>query len=247
MNLLIDLGNSRIKWAVAEGAELRERGAAHYAGRRLTDVLETMVRIDGSLRQGLVASVAGRGVNRELVSWFQRRYRLEPSFVHAQAAGFGIVNAYPEPDRMGADRWAALIGARRRTSDAVSVVDCGTAITVDFLNHHGQHLGGLIGPGILTMRRALYGATAGIPDEGEGAVTPLATDTRSAVTAGTLYAAAAFVDRVHAEVEREQAGPLPCLITGGDAPLLQPLLQARSEWARDLVLEGLACILHWRP
>ncbi|HET7370615.1 MAG TPA: type III pantothenate kinase [Gammaproteobacteria bacterium] len=241
MNLLIDLGNSRIKWAWSDGSGLRDRGAARYGGRPLAEVLEPMAS-DEAPRRVVVASVAARTINDELTIWLRGRYHLAPTLLRAEAAAFGVRNAYKEPARLGVDRWAALIGARHRTDDDVCVIDCGTAITVDLLDAGGQHRGGLIGPGILTMRRALYGATAGIPDEGEGAVTPLATDTRSAVTAGSLYAAAAFVERAHAEMERECGRALTCLMTGGDATVLQPLLQMQYERVPDLVLEGLAVV-----
>ncbi|HET7586449.1 MAG TPA: type III pantothenate kinase [Gammaproteobacteria bacterium] len=246
MNLLIDLGNSRIKWAWSEGAALRQQGAAYYAGRPLAEALEEIASGGVAPDRVVVASVAARGTNDELSAWLGGRYELTPMLVRAEAVAHGITNAYREPGRLGADRWAALVGARQRAAGDVCVVDCGTAITIDMLDARGQHRGGLIGPGVLTMRHALYGATAGIPDEGEGAITPLGTDTRSAVTAGTLYAAAAFVDRVHAEMEHESGRPLPCLITGGDALVLQPLLQKEYESTPDLVLEGLAVIANDR-
>ncbi|HET6655307.1 MAG TPA: type III pantothenate kinase [Gammaproteobacteria bacterium] len=242
MNLLIDLGNSRIKWAWADGTTLREQGAARYAGRPLAAVLEQMASDGVVVERAVVASVAARTINDELSDWLAEHYRLTATLVRAEAAAFGVTNAYAEPGRLGADRWAALIGARQRTTDAVCVVDCGTAITIDMLDAGGRHRGGLIGPGIMTMRRALYGAAAGISDEGEGLVTPLASDTRSAVTAGTVYAAAAFVDRVHSELEREWGRMLRCLITGGEAATLQPLLRMKCKPAPDLVLEGLAVI-----
>ncbi|HET7568972.1 MAG TPA: type III pantothenate kinase [Gammaproteobacteria bacterium] len=240
MNLLIDIGNSRIKWAFADGATLGETQVAPT--RPFPDgfaaigaMSETPVRI-------ICANVAGAEAAEAVTAWADERYSLAPILLRAEGHAFGIRNAYGEPDRLGADRWAALIGARRRSDKAVCVVDCGTAITVDLLDDDGRHRGGLIGPGVATMRRALYGTTAGIADEGEGAVAPLAADTRSAVTAGTLYMAAAFIDRARAETEATLARDVPCLLTGGDAPILAPLLRGRYEMAPDLVLEGLAVI-----
>lgn len=242
MNLLIDIGNSRIKWAFAEGARLRERSAVYYVGQPLAD---TFADIWGGLTapvQVFCVNVAGQEVERGLEAWFRVHYGVVPTLVSSPIRGFGVHNAYREPVRLGADRWAALVAARRRVAKALCIVDCGTAITIDALDDDGRHLGGLIAPGVVTMRRALYGATAGIPDEGEGVVAPLAADTRSAVTAGTLYAAAAFIDRGRGEIERHIGRRLPCLLTGGGADVLAPLLDEGCEPAPDLVLEGLAII-----
>lgn len=241
MNLLIDLGNSRVKWAWADNITLRECGSRDYTGSRgAADALGHSVAMAVQPERVAVASVAGCYVTEAVAQWSQTRFDTQPLMVRAQSAAFGIINAYTQPQRLGADRWAALIGAYRRTQAPVCVVDCGTAITIDVLGGGGRHHGGLIAPGFQTMRRALYGATAGIPDEGQGRPTPPAVDTRSAVTAGTLYAAAAFVDRAHSELEREYGEPLPCLITGGEMDALRPLLQMRTEPAPHLVLEGLA-------
>ncbi|HET6724670.1 MAG TPA: type III pantothenate kinase [Gammaproteobacteria bacterium] len=241
MNLLIDIGNSRAKWAWWDGAELAGEGAP-YSGGAIKAVFE-QIGAGGASPDSIVAvSVAGAAVDAELAAWCVARFRLAPMMVKSQPAGYGITNGYARAERLGADRWTAMIGARQRTTDAVCVVDCGTAITLDFLDAAGRHRGGLIAPGIAAMRRALYKSAAGIADEGEGEQTPLATDTPSAVTAGTLYAAAAFVDRARAGMEQRVGASVRALITGGEATVLAPLLQGPFEAAPDLVLEGLAAI-----
>lgn len=241
MNLLIDIGNSRVKWAWWDGAGLAGEGMP-YSGGAIKDAFER-IGAEGAAPDRIVAvSVAGAPVDAELAAWCLARFRLAPTMVKAQPAGHGITNGYAQAERLGADRWAAMIGARQRTTDAVCVVDCGTAITVDFLDAAGRHHGGLIAPGVAAMRRALYNSAAGIADEGEGERTPIATDTRSAITAGTVYAAAAFVDRARGGMEQRIGGAIRAMITGGEAAILAPLLQGAFEAAPDLVLEGLAAI-----
>ncbi|HET7307064.1 MAG TPA: type III pantothenate kinase [Gammaproteobacteria bacterium] len=240
MNLLIDIGNSRIKWAVANGTKL---GETHVAPTRPFPVGFAAIGAMPDMPARIVcANVAGAEAAEAVTAWANERYSLTPVLLQAEEQAFGVRNAYGRPERLGADRWAALIGARWRSNQAVCVIDCGTAITVDLLDDDGHHRGGLIGPGVATMRRALYGTTAGIADEGEGVMAPLAADTRSAVTAGTLYMAAAFIDRARTEIEAMRARDLPCLLTGGDATVVAPLLSGRYEMAPDLVLEGLAVI-----
>lgn len=243
MNLLIDIGNSRVKWAWWDGTRLSGHGA-YSSGGALGEVLDAVgTGTAAALPDRIVAvSVAGAAVEAELAAACLARFRSTPMMVKPQATGFGITNGYPLVERLGADRWVAMIGARRRTTDAVCVVDCGTAITVDFLDAGGQHRGGVIAPGVAAMRRVLYESAAGIADEGTGEVTPMATDTRSAVTSGALYAAAAFVDRARFEMAQRSGRDLGALITGGEAPALAPLLQGAFEAAPNLVLEGLAAI-----
>lgn len=242
MNLVIDIGNSRIKWALAENSHLRAPGAVYYPGRPLADVFAAAWAALEPPARVVCTCVAGGQVRASLTEWFRTQDGVNPEFVSAQAEGFGVRNGYREPARLGADRWAALIGARRREPQAVCIVDCGTAITLDALDDDGRHLGGLIAPGAMTMRRALYEAAAGIVDEGEGALTPLAADTRSGVAAGTLYAAAAFIDRGCAEMEQAAGRALPRLVTGGGAGAIRPLLKGAYAPVPDLVLEGLAVI-----
>lgn len=242
MNLVIDIGNSRIKWASTENSRLHGPGAVYYPGRPLAEVFTGAWGALEPPSRVVCTCVAGGQIGASLADWLRARYGVSTEFVSAQAEGFGVRNGYREPDRLGADRWAALIGARRREPRAVCVVDCGTAITIDALADDGRHLGGLIAPGVMTMRRALYEAAAGIVDEGEGELTPLAADTRSGVSAGTLYAAAAFIDRGCAEIEQAAGHAMSRLLTGGGADVLRPLLKGTYAPVPDLVLEGLAVI-----
>ena len=142
---------------------------------------------------------------------------------------------------------ADVVAAHASQRGACCVVDCGTAITLDVLAGDGLHLGGLILPGITSMRRSLTKDTAGIRDvEGEPRIL-LARSTGAAVAAGTLYAAVALVDRVVNDVANELHQPVACLITGGDAPQVRPLLAVHSVLRQDLVLHGLALLAGVAP
>jgi type III pantothenate kinase len=157
------------------------------------------------------------------------------------------VNGYTDPQRLGADRWAAVIGAFHSIGGPSCVIDAGTAITVDAVDKAGRHLGGLIAPGPQTTRRALAGATAALRDLGEGELALLCKDTRSAVTSGGWYAAAGFIEHIAAMLRKELGSELKFLLTGGDAERLKELLRTPLTLAPDLVLQGLAVLAGERP
>lgn len=245
MILLVDIGNTRIKWGCLEdealsqlGQEIRPDGAFDVFARSAWATLSPPQRV-------IVSNVAGPAVADALASFVSQEWQITPEFVVPSAQGQGVTNAYPEPQKLGADRWAALIGARSLMGNrACLIVDAGTAITIDILTPQGKHQGGLIVPGIEMMRRVLTQDTALIncdhplPNISQDL---LAMDTASAVKAGSLYAALAVIDRVAADVGSAIILG-DSLITGGDADTLLPLLSGRFKHEPNLVLKGLALI-----
>lgn len=113
----------------------------------------------------LIVSVAGHSVRAALAHWIQQTWAIDAEFAAPSAAAFGVRNAYAEPERMGADRWVAMIAARALTGQTSYIVDCGTAVVRRALAADGQHLGGVIFPGIRLMREALYRETRQIPQK----------------------------------------------------------------------------------
>jgi type III pantothenate kinase len=182
-----------------------------------------------------------------LDGWVNQHWQLSVEYVHPAASGFGVTNAYSEPQDLGVDRWLAIIAAYQRAKGAVCVIDCGTALTVDVVDGKGQHLGGLILPGLGMMRDSLLQRAEGIdyepenePFSDDAVPTLLANDTQGAVEAGSLYASIAFIERVVADLEREVGQAMQVLLTGGDAPDIEPLLARELDYSPRLVLEGLA-------
>jgi type III pantothenate kinase len=239
--LLFDIGNSRVKWAWMEGARLHDHGSAvreQFDIRALADPASPPGRI-------VASNVAGQAYAARLTEAAKKRWGVMPEFIMAQARGYGISNAYHDPQKLGADRWAALTGARHLSTGACCVVDCGTAVTVDVLDQDGQHLGGVIMPGLRLMRRALL-ETAQIaytPGAHESAhLTPFARDTHEAVNYGTLYAVIAGIERTVLDAVTTVSGDMSRFITGGDAARFLPLLGAGYRHEPHLVLQGLALI-----
>lgn len=239
--LLFDIGNSRVKWAWLEGARLYGHGSApreQFDVRAIAEPVSPPSRI-------VASNVAARLFAERFTDLVKKRWGMAPEFISADAQGYGVSNAYLEPRKLGADRWAALIGARSLYSGACCIVDCGTAITVDILDQDGRHLGGVIMPGLHLMRRALL-ETAQItyvPGAHEAVqLTPFARDTQEAVTHGTLYAVIAGIERAVAEAATTGTGDMTRFITGGDALRLLSLLEAGYRHEPHLVLQGLALI-----
>lgn len=241
MILLVDVGNSRLKWACAEGTRLVETGVAEHAGEGLAGCLEELAKVKKP-RRVVVSNVAGEASGAVLTGWTLGRWGLTPELVVARETLCGVRNAYTEPGRLGPDRWAALIGAWSRYRGAACVVDCGTAVTIDVLDGEGTHLGGLILPGIEMMRAALVAGTRGVRPVGEAEVALLARNTAGAVIGGTLYALVAAVDRIAEDVAAETGESPALVITGGDAKVLLPLLAGPWTHQPELVLQGLAVI-----
>ncbi|MGE5624949.1 MAG: type III pantothenate kinase [Bacillota bacterium] len=246
MTLLLDIGNTRIKWARLDGGRLHGHDAALHLDDQL---LKTLARaFDGPAPERVLAcNVAGPLVGQALTNLCHERYRLQPEFLIPAAEQAGVKNGYTDPARLGADRWAALIGAFHIYGGPSCVIDAGTAITVDALAKRGMHLGGLIAPGPQSMRRALAGATAGLPDQGEGEFALFAKDTKSGITSGGWQAAAGLVERMHALLTKELGKETRFILTGGDAERLMKLVSMQVEHCPDLVLRGLAVVAGARP
>ena len=236
MTLLLDIGNTRVKAAVLEGGALRHLGSVAYRAEGVADALEALA--PPSVGRAVAVVVAGPGVLGDLRSWAEARGVLVRQVTPSREAG-GVRCAYPRPERLGADRWAAVVGARAVTGQACLVVDAGSAITVDALDADGRHLGGFIIPGLALMAASLHRATgdleafsaASAPGRGAG----FPTDTRPAIEEGALLAAVGLV--------REAADRMPVspgiLLTGGDAEALAGLIEGATV-VPGLVLEGLA-------
>ena len=240
MNILIDLGNSRLKWA-QHAPGLWRTGAALLEGG--DDIVFLLNRVWGGIpapQKVIVCSVSTAQRLRALEQWVQTHWSVAPRIVFTQREQLGVINRYREPKQLGVDRWAALIGARGLTSSATCVVDCGTAVTVDALTEKGEFLGGVIFPGLRLLRDSLARGTEGIKAT-EGDVTDcLARSTADGAAAGTLYGLAGAVERLIDEYRPTLGATMKVLLTGGDAPQLAARLRVETISVPDLVLKGLA-------
>lgn len=186
--------------------------------------------------------------------WLQDDTPLTIENVVAQAQAYGVRCAYDTPAQLGADRWAALVAARVHVDGSSCVIDCGTAMTIDVLTADGRHAGGLIVPGLEMMRHGLTSSTGQIrADEEEvdvGHSLFTVHDTSSAVQAGIMAASEGAVQQVLEQCFADWRHLPKCVLTGGDAEVLLPLIQAVQvagtapvvTHEADWVLKGLAII-----
>ncbi len=240
--LLLDIGNTYLKWALLSGERRTETRRIHYQRRPVDDALS---RCWGELippGRILAASVGADPINAAIASWTAERWALTPRFLSSDAEALGVTNAYDEPRMLGVDRWLGLIAVREQTERPAVIADCGTAITLDALDSRGRHLGGLILPGLEMMHRALFEGT-NIPDrELPGPDRRLGRGTSEAIASGSGQAIAALIDRLVADVAREGRGETELVLTGSDAPRIQPLLDHRGRFEPDLVMQGLQTV-----
>jgi type III pantothenate kinase len=247
--LLVDIGNTRIKWSVWRGGRGGTQHAAAHAGWTSADFARRVLAGAGGISRVLVASVASARVNRRFTLAAGDRVACTPRFLRATRSAAGVVNAYREPWRLGVDRWAAIVAGHDyfHPARAVCVVDIGTAITLDLVDERGRHRGGLIVPGPQLMVESLLGGTSGIRRRaGAGAAKSrrgrFARTTRDALECGARQAAAAVIDRFVLEAGMALLRRPALLLTGGAVKQVVPALQTRHHVVPDLVLRGLALL-----
>jgi type III pantothenate kinase len=238
MNMLvIDAGNSRIKWGVADGngwlrrAWLATADAADFGGA--LKELPAPAHI-------VVSNVAGGRV-RDALSRALARYSVAPLWASGCDEQCGVSSGYADPAQLGSDRWAGLIGAWKlygHAGRACVVVNAGTTMTVDALSSEGVFLGGVIVPGLDLMRASLDSGTAQLKLQ-QGAFYYFPDNTADAIMSGAINALAGAIDRMRGYMEETgQGGPL-IVLSGGAAALIQPRLNTAVELVDNLVLEGL--------
>ena len=242
MNLLVDIGNTCIKWAVQDAESWKTGKPLLRQQKAFKDLARPAWKELAAPDRVIVSSVAGEDYRKSVQTWIKRRWKVAPEFLQARAQQCGVSNAYSAPERLGADRWAALLAVHAHYKEPAVVIDCGTPITIDAIARGGKHLGGLIVPGMDLMAKALTEHTPGvqIQDNDSQEVSLLACSTEAALAGGVLYTAVSLIDRVSADLRAELGGAVTVLITGGDAERISPLLSERSVCDPDLVLKGLA-------
>ena len=243
MILLIDIGNSRIKWAEWGADGLAQAHAAAYRPENLPEQFADLFRSCRDLRQVLVASVADQSLNEALVDWFRQQHNIAVVFAESQARQSGLINAYQQPRRLGVDRWLMMLALYRRMVGAFCVIGCGSAITLDLVAADGRHQGGLIMPGLEMMRQALITRTAAITQAPGQAAVDLADNTEDAVYSGCLQLAAQGLSGLVAGYRERFGDHLPCVVSGGDGERIAERMKVACDYEVDLVLKGLGTLL----
>ncbi len=234
----IDVGNSRIKWRSRIGGG-EARGIIDHE-RSLDRTQWPAVQI----RRIRISSVGSRDSTRRLGHWLQSHFGVTPEFAGTTRFAAGVTCGYEDPTRLGVDRWLSVLAARQLSKRPLMVVGLGTAGTLDFVDADGKHKGGFIVPGLRLMTEALFAGTADVrvSFEASSSQEP-GTNTPDAVRRGVV---SMFTDFINGSIRRFSAtcGEVPHVyLCGGDAGIIEPLIEVPVELRPELVLDGLALAL----
>ena len=249
--MAIDVGNTRLKWALYE--------TPHPAAALLAQGAEFLDHIDRQSHTAwarlpaparmLGCVVAGDAVKRRVEEQMEL-WDAPPQWVVSSAREAGLTNGYDHPTRLGCDRWVAMIGARQRMlaqgpARPLVVVMVGTAVTVEAIDAEGRFLGGLILPGHGIILRPLETATAGLHVP-TGEVRLFPTNTSDALTSGGTYAIAGAVERMVQHIIAHCGAEPACMMTGGAGWKMAPSMTRPFELVDNLIFDGLLTIASQR-
>tara|TARA_Y100000385_G_scaffold11537_1_gene11939 strand:+ start:82 stop:828 length:747 start_codon:yes stop_codon:yes gene_type:complete len=228
--LLLDVGNTTIKWRLAQAEGLLDQG-----GRTASDTHALCEALTGlAWSQAALTSVAGPSFDGDVIARLSEISDAPVRHGMAEASRSGLTNAYQPPESLGADRWFAMLGAWHEHKGPLCVVDAGTAITIDIVTSEGRHEGGYIIPGVNLMRQSLTNDTRLIDVKALAAPAILpGTDTAQCVNAGIWQAAQGAIQSVITQYPHHRL-----MLTGGTAPELMAL-GGEGEHRPHLVLDGL--------
>lgn len=236
--LAIDVGNSRLKWALVGPRGVHAHGAVPNAeiGSLAVRDWQNLARPVRAVGVNVAGEAARVRVEGQLARW-----RLPVQWIHATAEACGVRNGYLPPGQLGADRWASLVAVRRRILDEgppqpAVVVNAGTAVTVDALDEAGRFRGGVILPNMRLMLRALADNTSALK-VAPGRHADFPTNTADALYSGALQAICGAIELARARLPHD-GRPAKCFVAGGAAAEIVPRLTAPVELVDNLVLEG---------
>ena len=249
--LLIDVGNSRLKWGVLDDDAIRRTG--HIAQEAINDkgLAALTSRLPRDVDTVIASNVAGSSFATRLSGVVGMHCDCDIHFVRTEKQACGVTNSYRQPRHMGVDRWMAMIGAWNELESACLIVDAGTAVTIDAIDATGKHLGGQILPGVTLMAGALASRTSDIPpvQPRSGAtasgMSMFASSTSRAVEQGAINAVVGAIERANWTLD-ENGIEADVVLTGGDASRILKSLDEDALHRPHLVLSGLARTLETR-
>jgi type III pantothenate kinase len=236
MILAIDSGNSRVKWGLNDGTKwLRAEEVERHDIESLEREWQSLQTPSHIAVCNVAGDIAQARLARMLSHWPAPVLWCAPREFQC-----GVANEY-DLSQLGADRWAALIGAWHLVKRACVVVNCGTALTADALSGDGRFLGGLIAPGFNLMLQSLTQNAAGLKPA-PGILQEFPRNTADAIHTGVTAASLGAVERIAAAMQRAGHPAKVCVLSGGNAQLIRPHLRLAVKEVRHLVLEGLVRI-----
>ena len=243
--LLIDIGNTRVKWASLHNNDVGEQYAASHAGWTAQDIHNRIIANSKRPAAVLISNVGGAHIGQLLIDLIKAVWNITPHFVRTSATAAGVQCGYSQPEKLGVDRWLGVIAGYHLVKANACIVSVGTAMTVDGVLADGQHLGGAIVPGPDMMVGSLMKNTSDIAAHamhGEQRTTLFADNTLAAVQQGSAHALAALAERAVHDMYKQYAQAPVLLLTGGASDKIARELRIPFQVVPDLVLRGLAIV-----
>lgn len=249
--LLVDVGNSAVKWRLLTGskdADVSEMSHQYYPANINSSFFNDCWRELDYPARIVVSCVAHKEVWQSLAQSCEELWGVKAEKISSEKENFGLINAYKKPAELGSDRWCAMIGACREIQSDLVVVSCGSAITVDVISYEdnqqiANHLGGYILPGLAMMKNSLGTQTAEVNIDTKVSALSLtpASSTTGCVNAAVHLAAVKLIESV-VNQQLDKSKKLQCLLAGGDADIVAEFLSIKYIMMPDIVLRGLAYI-----
>jgi type III pantothenate kinase len=241
--LLLDVGNTSLKWVSYCGRHLSAINAVKHQNN-LREALRSTFIDHPKPEAVFVTNVMGDSISDQIRDYSTTEWGVPTHIIKTKVEGFGVKICYTDPNRLGVDRWLALIAARSFIKQTLLIVDSGSATTFDALSSSGEHLGGLILPGLEMMHESLLSKTSIPRVEFIDSKEVFASDTLGAVSAAAVHSSAALVDRLYLTLKnREDCAP-QIILTGGNAAVIGAQILCKDEllYEPELVMKGLALI-----
>jgi len=240
MKLLLDIGNSSVNWASEKESKFLSQGSFLYDKNNFESSLQENISITNNTSKILVSNVAGLDIFNSLNSWVEKHGVLELWESSVEKKFKGLKTSYTKTEQMGIDRWLSMVACWEKYKSSLCIVSCGTALTIDSIDYEGNHLGGYILPGIELMQKSLIKNTENInfSINHEPSI-DYASDTKTAVNNGAFLSLVSSINYAVNKLKLELGDAPKCVIYGGNAPLMKPLLEQKFEYEPNLVLYGL--------
>lgn len=237
--ILIDIGNTRIKWARYHAGKLEKMHAIVHIEQDIKPLLLTAWQHLPQPECIYLACVGSQDIKQQLILLVEQIWPdIKLHEIYTQKSACGVKNAYLKYTKLGVDRWLAMLAAYHYYPAPVCIVSCGSALTLDIIDKQGGHLGGMIMPGLSLMHQALSRGTANLKACSEHYTPGLANDTEAAIYNGCLSAIRGFIEQGLAQYQQ----PVTVILTGGDADFLTAGLNLPAVIDAQLVLKGLALV-----
>ena len=246
--LLLDVGNSHLKWGVLNENNIDQRGSVSQEKIRQQGLAALTRKLPRRVESVCISNVAGTNFGTRLSGVIGIHCNVDVHFARSEKCGWGVTNSYKQPRLLGVDRWVAMVAAWAELKSSCLIVDAGTAVTLDAINDNGFHIGGQIIPGVETMLSSLSSATIGISSlkipmkRSADQLKIFGQNTKEAIHEGTQNAVLGLVERA-IRMLQSNGYDSTVILTGGGAKDIFEAFNEKSLYRPNLVLHGLAHML----